>query len=257
MKLLAVEEKGSVVYVTINRQKVHNALNIKVISELGNLFSSLEKKEEVMVVVITGSGKKAFVAGADVEEIKNAGNRRPELIRKGQEVFSKIRNSTKVVIAAINGYALGGGCELALSCDIRICSDNAKFGFPEVKLGLMPGYGGTQLLTRLVGLGKAKYLILSGEIISAQEAYEFGLVEKVCKSDKLMHEVAALATKIASNGPLAVKASKIALNEGINKSLDDGIKREFELYSEVARSCDAEEGIRAFLEKRKARFEGK
>lgn len=249
-------KERSIAYITINREKAYNALNSAIMEGLEKIFLELEHDEEVMVVVITGAGQKAFVSGADVKEIKEAGNKRSKLIAKGQQVFSRIRNSSKVVVAAVNGYALGGGCELAMSCDIRIASDNAKFGLTEAKLGLMPGYGGTQLLPRLVGTGAAKYLIFSGEMITAQEAYRLGLVEKVCKNETLMEEVDELAKKISSNGHFAVRACKRAINLGTQLSLDDALKLELEIYDKVARSNDAEEGIVAFLEKRAPMFKG-
>ena len=251
-----LSKQGPVAYVTINREKAHNALNSAVIESVEQIFSELERDESVMVVVITGAGKKAFIAGADIKEIKEAGDTRTELVKKGQEIFSKIRNSSKVVIAAVNGYALGGGCELALSCDIRIASKNASFGLTEVKLGLMPGYGGTQLLPRFIGTGGAKYLIFSGEMITAEEAYRLGLVEKVCTSETLMEEVDELARKISSNGHFAVRACKRAINFGTQLSIDDALKLELEIYDEVAQSADAEEGIAAFLEKRSPTFMG-
>jgi enoyl-CoA hydratase len=250
-------KEGAIAYITINREKEHNALNSTIMEGLEKIFLELEDNEELTVVVITGAGQKAFVSGADVKEIKEAGNKRTKLIAKGQQVFSRIRNSSKVVVAAVNGYALGGGCELAMSCDIRIASDNAKFGLTEAKLGLMPGYGGTQLLPRVVGMGAAKYLIFSGEMITAQEAYRLGLVEKVCKSKTLMEEVEELAKKISSNGHFAVKACKRAINVGMQLSLDDALRLELELYDKVARSADAEEGIVAFLEKRGPIFKGR
>lgn len=251
-----LSKQGPVAYVTINREKAYNALNSAVIESVEQIFSDLERDESVMVVVITGAGQKAFIAGADIKEIKEAGDTRTELVKKGQEIFSKIRNSTKVVIAAVNGYALGGGCELALCCDIRIASKNARFGLTEVKLGLMPGYGGTQLLPRFVGTGAAKYLIFSGEMITAEEAYRLGLVEKVCTSETLMEEVDELARKISSNGHFAVRACKRAINFGTQLSIDDALKLELEIYDEVAQSADAEEGIAAFLEKRSPTFMG-
>ncbi|MEW6374166.1 MAG: enoyl-CoA hydratase-related protein [Thermodesulfobacteriota bacterium] len=254
---LLYQREGPVACITINRENALNALNSGILRRLDDIFSELEHKEEVIVVVITGAGQKAFVAGADVKEIKEAGDKRTELISKGQEIFSKIRNSSKVVIAAVNGYALGGGCELALACDIRIASENARFGFPEVKLGLMPGYGGTQLLPRLTGLGRARYVIFSGEMLTAAEAYQFGLVEKVCRSETLMEEVNALTKKIAANGPFAVKACKRAINRGTDLPLDKALKIELEEYDKVAHSKDAEEGIAAFLEKRRPSFNGK
>jgi enoyl-CoA hydratase len=252
-----LRKEGTVAYILINREKALNALNHRLMTKLDQIFSELEDDEEVLVIVITGAGQKAFVAGADVKEIKEAGDKRTEVIRKGQEVFSKIRNSSKVVIAAINGFALGGGCELVMACDMRIASENAKLGFPETKLGLMPGYGGTQLLPRLIGAGRAKYIILAGEMITAAEAYQFGLVEKVCSSESVMDEVNKLAKRIASNGPLAVKACKRAINMGIELSLDDALQLELEEYDKVAHSKDAEEGITAFLEKKTPTFKGK
>jgi len=252
-----LNKHGPLAYLTIDREKAYNALNSAIMERLEKIFLELEHDEEVMVVVITGAGHKAFVSGADVGEIKEAGDTRTNLIKKGQEVFSKIRNSSKVVIAAVNGYALGGGCELAMSCDIRIASDNAKFGLTEAKLGLMPGYGGTQLLPRLVGMGAAKYLIFSGELITAREAYRLGLVEKVCSSENLMDEVNDLAKKISSNAPLAVKACKKAINAGTKLSLDDALKLELDIYDKVARTKDAEMGMAAFLEKKPLTFKGR
>jgi enoyl-CoA hydratase len=251
-----LSKQGPVAYVTINREKAYNALNSAVIGSVEQIFSDLERDESVMVVVITGAGQKAFIAGADIKEIREAGVTRTELVKKGQEIFSKIRNSNKVVIAAVNGYALGGGCELALCCDIRIASKNARFGLTEVKLGLMPGYGGTQLLPRFIGTGAAKYLIFSGEMITAEEAYRIGLVERVCSSEALMEEVDELASKISSNGHFAVRACKRAINFGTQLSIDDALKLELEIYDKVARSADAEEGIAAFLEKRSPTFMG-
>ena len=252
-----LREEGAVAHITINREKALNALNSSVMTRLEEIFSKLEDDDEVSVIVIAGAGEKAFVAGADVTEIKEAGGKRTELIKKGQEIISMIRNSSKVVIAAVNGFALGGGCELALACDIRIASESARFGFPEVKLGLMPGYGGTQLLPRLIGVGGAKCVILTGDMLTAAEAFQFGLVEKVCPRDRLTEETNALAKRIAANGPFAVRACKRAINRGIELSLDDALRLELKEYGEVARSKDAQEGIAAFLEKRIPTFTGK
>jgi enoyl-CoA hydratase len=254
---LIYKKEGAFAYIIINREKALNALNHHIMAGLDQIFSELEQDDRVITVVITGAGNKAFVAGADVKEIKEVGDGRTELIGKGQEIFSRIRNSSKVVIAAVNGLALGGGCELALSCDIRIASENARFGFPEVKLGLMPGYGGTQLLPRLIGVGRAKYTILSGEVLTAGEAWQLGLVEKVCPPDRLMEEVDILVKKIAANGPFAVRACKRAIHKGIELSLVDALKLELEEYDRVAHSKDAEEGIAAFLEKRMPTFTGR
>ena len=252
-----LRKEGKVAHLFINREKALNALNFNVMARLDLIFSELETDEEVLVVIVTGVGSKAFVAGADIHEIKEAGDRRTEVIRKGQEIFFKIRNSSKVVIAAVNGYALGGGCELAMACDIRIASENAKLGFPETTLGLMPGYGGTQLLPRLIGMGRAKYMILAGETVTATEAYQLGLVEKVCSRERLMDEVNRLAKKIASNGPFAVKACKRAIHEGMEFPLAEALRMEMREYDRVARSEDAEEGLTSFIEKKPPTFTGK
>ncbi len=254
---LIFKKEGAIAFITINREKALNALNNGIMMRLDQIFSFLEQEHEVVVVVITGAGQKAFVAGADINEIKEARDKRTELIKQGQEIFFKIRNSSKMVIAAVNGFALGGGCELALACDIRIVSENARFGFPEAKLGLMAGYGGTQLLSRLIGTGRAKYLMFTGEILTATEAYEFGLVEKVCSPESLMEEVEKVAKKIAANGPFALKAYKRAINLGTELPLNHALKCELDEYDKVAHSIDAEEGITAFLEKRTPTFKGK
>jgi len=252
-----IEKKGPIATITINREKAYNALNRSVMETLAQTFRELEEDQGVMVVIMTGAGEKVFVAGADVKEIMEAGQERPALIKKGQEVLTMIRNSSKVVIAAVNGYALGGGCELALSCDIRFASENARFALPEAKLGLMPGYGGTQLLSRFVGTSRAKYMMFSGDMLSTDEAFQFGLVEKVCAGEKLMEEVNAFAQKIIKNGPLAVKGIKKAVDGGIERSLDEALDIEFEEYIKVALSSDAEEGMSAFMEKKSPIFQGK
>jgi enoyl-CoA hydratase len=254
---IILRKEGKVAYLLIHREKALNALNLNVMTMLDQIFSELENDEEVIVIIITGVGSKAFVAGADLKEVKEAGDKRTEVIRKGQEIFFKIRNSSKVVIAAVNGVALGGGCELAMACDIRIASENAKLGFPETTLGLMPGYGGTQFLPRLIGMGKAKYMIFTGEILTAMEAYQFGLVEKVCSRESLMDEVNRLAKKISSNGPFAVKACKRAIHKGVEFSLEEALRIEMGEYDRVARSEDAEEGITSFIEKKPPTFTGR
>ncbi len=251
------KKEGSIAFITINREEAHNALNSSIIDRLSEIFHAMEQDEDIVVVIITGAGQKAFAAGADVREIKNAGPGRTAFITRGQEILSRIRNSSKVVIAAINGYALGGGCELALMCDLRIASENAKLSLPEAGLGVMAGYGATQLLPRLIGPGKAKYMIFSGIMLNAREAYEIGLVEKVCSSDELMKETIALAEKIASSGPLSMKGSKKAIDGGLDLSLEEGLRLELKIYDEVANSEDAEGGLTAFLEKRKPTFKGK
>jgi len=250
------KKEGTIAYITINREKAYNALNSSVLKRLEEIFLELEEDHEVMVVVITGAGEKAFIAGADLKEIKDAENR-PELIKEGQKAISAILTSSKVVIAAVNGYALGGGTELALACDIRIASENAKFGLPEAGLGLMPGYGGTQLAPRLIGTGKAKYIMFTGEMITAAQAYEFGLVEKVYSIEKLMDEVNDLAKNISSKGPLALMAIKRAVDNGIQLPIDDALKIELKEYGTVAHTEDAEGGIDAFMEKTTPVFRGR
>ncbi len=254
---IILRREGRVAYLFINRENALNALNLNVMTRLDRIFSDLESDEQALVIIITGVGLKAFAAGADIYEVKEAGDRRTEVIRKGQEIFFKIRNSSKVVIAAVNGYALGGGCELAIACDIRIASENAKLGFPETTLGLMPGYGGTQLLPRLIGMGRAKYMIFTGETLSAREAYRLGLVDKVCSGETLMDQVNRLAKKIASNGPFAVKACKRAIHQGMELPLKQGLGIEIEEYDRVSRSKDAEEGLICFLEKKTPAFTGR
>ncbi len=252
-----LKKEGAVAHITINREEALNALNDSILQKIDAIFGNLERDDSVIVVVITGAGEKAFIAGADVREIKQAGKGRTAFITKGQHVLSRVRKSTKVVIAAVNGYALGGGCELALACDFRIASDNAKFGLPESTLGVMAGYGGTQLLTRLVGPGRAKYMMLSGAMLTAAEAYQFGLVDKVCGKEALMGEADALAKKIALCGPLSLRGTKRAIDEGIEMPLEDALRFELEIYDKVSNSQDAEEGLSAFLEKRKPLFRGK
>ncbi len=252
-----VEKADRVVLLTINREAALNALNNRIMLRLEEIFETLEADEESAVVILTGSGSKAFVAGADVREIKDAGSGRTAFITRGQQIFSKIRKSNKVVIAAVNGYALGGGCELALACDIRIAAEDAKFGLPEATLGVMAGYGGSQLLPRLIGPGRAKYLMLSGTMLTAAEAHAWGLVEKVCRRETLMEEVRNLAGRIASAGPLAVRGCKRAIDVGLELPIEEALRFELEIYDKVANSLDAEEGLSAFMEKRKPVFRGK
>ncbi|BBO85987.1 enoyl-CoA hydratase/isomerase family protein [Desulfosarcina ovata] len=251
-----LNKKGPIATITINREASYNALNQHVLGQLKAVFKELESDSDVMCAIITGAGQKAFVAGADIHEIKNAGPGRVAVIREGLNVFSKISHSSKVIIAAVNGYALGGGCELAMACDIRLASEKAKFALPEASLGLMPGYGGTQRLPRLVGVGKAKYMMFSGQMIDAAQALAFGLVEKVCKAETLMQEAEALARSLSKKGPLALKAIKQAINSGMDMPLAAAIEYEFEQYGKIAVSQDAEEGMNAFIEKREPVFKG-
>lgn len=254
---IIIKKDGRVVFITIKRESALNALNAHILENLSLAFEDIKMDKDVSVVVITGFGQKAFVAGADVKEIKDAGpNKRTAFIKRGQDILSQIRTSPKIVIAAINGYALGGGCELALACDIRIASDNAKIGMPEASIGVMAGYGGTQLLARAVHIGMARYLIFSGESITASEALRIGLVEKIYPAESLMEEVKKLACKIASSGPLALECSKKAIDMGTRLSITEALEIELEEYDKVARSRDAEEGLSAFLKKRKPVFSG-
>jgi len=251
-----VRKDGQVLLVTIRREKALNALNRNILEKLAAVFEGLEDDNTTRVVVLTGFGGKAFVAGADVREIKDAGAARTEFIRMGQDVFYRIMTSPKVVIAAVNGYALGGGCELALACDIRIASESASMGMPEAGIGVMPGYGGTQLLPRLLHVGMAKYMMFSGTSVNAAEALQLGLVERVYPDGALMEEVERLARKIASAGPVALECCKKAIDMGMGLPLQEALKVELTEYDKVARSRDAEEGLSAFLEKRKPVFTG-
>lgn len=251
-----VEKDHGVVEVTIDREAALNALNDRVLTRLGELFDAIENDPESAAVIITGAGSKAFVAGADVRELLEAGSGRFAYVARAQAILSKVRASTRVVIGAVNGYALGGGCELALACDVRLAAENARFGFPEVTLGVMAGLGGTQLLPRLIGPGKAKYLLCSGKTITAAEACAWGLVEKVYEGARLMEEARVLAGRIAAAGPLAVRASKRAVDGGLDLPVDDAMRFEMEIYRRTTRSEDAFEGLTSFIEKRKPVFRG-
>ncbi|MCP2519581.1 enoyl-CoA hydratase-related protein [Candidatus Aminicenantes bacterium AC-708-M15] len=255
--LLFKQEEG-IGFVTINRPDKLNALNIETIKELEELFTHLKENQEIKVVIITGAGEKAFVAGADIEELSKLNMvEGKEYSLRGQRVFSLIENLGKPVIAGVNGYALGGGTELTLACHIRIASEKAMFGQPEVKLGLIPGYGGTQRLARLVGKGKALELILTGDMITAQQALEIGLVNKVVPPEELLSACKDIAKKIINNSPIAVKYALEAVNNGLDKSLEEGLDIEAELFGMVCGTEDSKEGTKAFLEKRKPVFKGK
>jgi len=253
------EKRDRTLYLTINRPKALNALNAKTLDELEDAIDKASADDEIRAIILTGAGEKAFVAGADISELVDLAEKSGVAFsRRGQDLFLKIENLSKPVIAAVNGFALGGGCELAMACAIRIASTNASFGQPEVKLGLIPGYGGTQRLPRLVGKSNAMSLTLTGDIIPADRAYEIGLVSKVVAPDGLMQAAEKIARRIASMGPLAIKASIEAINAAYEEPrLDDGLKREANLFGVICATDDAKEGTGAFLAKRKAEFKGK
>jgi len=251
------ENKGGIGIITINRPKALNALNYAIVKELGDLLESLSTDKTVKVIIITGSGDKAFVAGGDILEMQNMTALEARNWGKmGQAVLYKLETMPQPVIAAINGFALGGGCELAMACDIRIASEKAKFGQPEVTLGVVPGFGGTQRLARLVGKGRAKKLLFTAEIIDAAEAYRIGLADKVVVSNDLMNEAETLAQQIMSRAPLAVSLCKAAVNKGLDVDLESGLAYEAEVFGLCFATSDQKEGMDAFVEKRKAIFSG-
>jgi enoyl-CoA hydratase/carnithine racemase len=252
------EKKDAIAYVTVNRPKVLNALSTPTWKDLRTAFEDARDDATVLGVILTGAGDKAFIAGADIGELAHATAIDAERSsRFGQGVLEVIENLGKPVIAAVNGFALGGGCETAMACTIRIAVDSAKFGQPEVTLGLLPGGGGTQRLPRLVGRGRALQLILSGEMISAQEAYRIGLVNEVVQATDLITRAEAILKKIASNGPIAVKFALEATNKGVETSQAEGLLLEASYFGLCAATEDKREGTTAFLEKRTPRFRGR
>ena len=245
--------------ITINRPEKLNALSSAVLDDLRHLVTDLRVRDDVRAAIITGSGEKAFVAGADISELSALSDSEEgrEYAQNGQAVFSLIESSTKPFIAAVNGFALGGGNELALACHIRICSENAKFGQPEVNLGIIPGYGGTQRLTRVLGRTLATDLILTGRQMDAREALEQGMVARVVPLTELIALAQQMAATIASKAPLAISAALECIVEGIDESIEEGLGREAERFGQLTTSSDFHEGTSAFLEKRKADFKGK
>ncbi|MBW1659209.1 MAG: enoyl-CoA hydratase/isomerase family protein [Deltaproteobacteria bacterium] len=257
-ELVLLEKTPPLATITINRPKALNALNSKVLAELDKTLDRVNEDEEIRVVIITGSGEKAFVAGADIAEMSEMSPLEgSNFSRLGQLVFQKVQDLKKPVIAAVNGYALGGGSELALACDFIYASENAKFGLPEVTLGIFPGFGGTQRLPRLIGKSRAKELIFTGKMISAAEAYEMGMVNKVVPLDQLMDAVKEVATQIAKNGPIAVYVAKNLVDVGYDIPLDDGCLMESRSFGMCCSTEDKKEGMKAFLEKRKPVFKGR
>lgn len=279
-KDLIVDMKDRVAIITINRPQALNALNAELIRQLALAFNELEKSTDIDVIILTGSGSKAFVAGADIKELSQLDHLTSRTVsQQGQLLMEQIENTKQPVIAAVNGFALGGGCELALACDIRVALETAKLGLPEVTLGLIPGFGGTQRLSRLVGRGKAKQMIFSGEMIGAEEAYRLGLVDELvaaewkdvpqedgstkrkpdgdASKEKLMAFAEKMAGSITKNGQIAVRAAKRAINHGLDMSLHDGNAQESEIFAGLFATEDTAEGLAAFIEKRAANFQKK
>jgi len=252
------EKKGSIAYVTVNRPKVLNALNTPTWTDLKAAFEDAKADASVHGVILTGAGDKAFIAGADISELAHVdAYDAEESSRFGQKVLDLIENLGKPVIAAINGFALGGGCETAMACTIRIAAEHAQFGQPEVKLGLVPGGGGTQRLPRLVGKGRALQLILSGGMISAQEAYRIGLVNEIVPATDLITRAEAILKQISANAPIAVKFALEVTNKGLETSQSEGLLLEASYFGLCAATEDKKEGTSAFLEKRAPQFQGR
>jgi enoyl-CoA hydratase len=255
---LTVEIDERIALLTVNRPQVMNALDFETLGELESAFLELANKEEVAAVILTGAGEKAFVAGADIRELVELGalNGR-ETSTRGQRVMASIENCPKPVIGAINGYCLGGGCELALACHLRIAAEEARIGLPETKLGLIPGYGATQRLPRLIGVGPALELILSGAMISAAEAHRLGLVNRVVPRADLVQTARDLASKIVANAPLAVRYAMEAVRSGMQMPLPEALSLESTLFGLCCSTADMKEGTRAFLDKKDPQFKGK
>jgi enoyl-CoA hydratase len=257
MENIKTENRDGILVITVDRPKVLNALNAQTVEEIGAAFAAAKDDDSVKAVILTGAGEKAFVAGADINELAQCNALTGKTTaEKGQRIFFAIERFPKPVIAAVNGFALGGGCELALACHIRIASENAKLGLPEVSLGIIPGYGGTQRMARLLGKGKALELILSGDRIDASEAERIGLVNKVVPADQLMQTCEDLARRIMSRGPLAVTAAIEAVMSGSEMPFEEGQFLEATLFGLLCATEDTKEGMKAFIEKRAAQFKG-
>ena len=252
MTNVLLEKKGHIAVATINRPKALNALNSEVLQDLDELVEQVKADEEIYALVLTGAGEKAFVAGADIGEMSSLTKAEGESFgKKGNDVFRKLETLPIPTIAAVNGFALGGGCELAMSCDIRLCADSAVFGQPEAGLGITPGFGGTQRLARLVGPGMAKQMIYTAKNIKADEALRIGLVNAVYPVEELMAAAEKMANTIAKNAPIAVRACKKAINDGLQVDMDQAIVVEEKLFGSCFETADQKEGMSAFLEKRK------
>ena len=257
MTYIKVQRDDELAIVTIDRQEKLNALNASVIQEIGEVFTSLRDDDSVRAVILRGAGEKAFVAGADIDELSSMNSISGVAVsRIGQEVFRAIELFPKPVIAAIAGYALGGGCELALACHLRVASEKARFGLPEVGLGIIPGYGGTVRLARLVGLGRAIELTLTGDMIEAERAQAIGLVSLVAKPDAVIDEAKALARRITKNGPIAVRLALESMYRAVGTGTEDALGFESAAFGLLASTEDMKEGMEAFLNKRKVEFKG-
>lgn len=255
MEYILYDVMDNIGIITINREKSLNALNVTTLLELDMLLDKLEHSTEIKVVIIKGAGDRAFVAGADIMAMRDMSALEARKFAKlGQKVFGKLENLPQPVIAAINGFALGGGCELAMACDIRIASDKSIFGQPEVMLGVIPGFAGTQRLSRLVGKGIAKELLYTGKQINAEEAYRIGLINKLVNREALMESAIDLAKTITVQAPVAVQLCKVAVNEGLDMDIDSAIAYEAELFAVCFSTADQKEGMNAFVEKRRADF---
>jgi enoyl-CoA hydratase len=254
---ILVERRDRVAIVTINRPEKRNALNIQTRAEGAAVLDELRADDSVRVVILTGAGDKAFIAGADIAEFTERTAIQQREVMLDRSLFNAIDGFPKPIIAMVNGYCLGGGCEVALACDLRIASDKASFGQPEINLGIIPGGGGTQRLTRLVGEGKAMEMILSGEIINAENALTIGLVNHVVPADQLETKTMEIANRIAEKSPVGLRLAKEAVKLASRSNLDEGLRREVDLFALVFSSEDKDEGVKAFLEKRKPEFKGR
>ena len=255
---LLFSEEGGIATITFNRPKNLNAMNSETITELQDAVTVCRNNEKIRVIILTGSGEKAFVAGADIKEMEDLrASEALEFMELGHETLRLLETTSKPSIAAINGFALGGGMEIALACDVRFASENARFGQPEILIGMIPGWGGTQRLPRIIGMGRAKEYIISGEQINVERAYEIGLVNRVYPSDRLMKETRNFATKLASMPAFAIKMAKHAINFGYDLSLDNANRLEMGCCAQCFSTEDQKEGMKAFFEKRKPNYIGK
>ena len=251
------KQEENIAWITFNRPKSLNALSSVLLDEFSDALDRVAANEDIRVLILTGAGDKAFVAGADIKEIAECNTLTAKLFaEKGQRVIGKLQELSIPAIAAVNGYALGGGSEIVLGCDFAYASENAKLGLPEITLGVIPGFGGTQRLSRLVGTARAKEMIFTGEMISAEEALRYGLVNKVCSPEDLLDEALKTARTIASRGKVSIRAAKEVVNSGMNADLETGLRLEADAFAICVASEDALEGTTAFLEKRKAEFKG-